>query len=118
MLRLTLAFVLMSAPAAAETFTLYCHLGGYYVTFDTDTKRMAAESIEPTVYRGKIMSVSENVIVFHFLSGKDYQADETRPFSYLRKEGRLVAATKDENALYHCVPVATRDTLSKWDQLN
>ena len=118
MLRLTFAFVLMSASAAAETFTLNCHPGAYYVTFDTDTKRMAAESIERTVYRGKIMSVSEDVIVFHLLPGEDYHAEENRPLSYLRKEGRLVATTRDENSLYQCVPMATRGILSKWDQLN
>ena len=118
MLRLTLAFVPMSAPATAETITVYCHLGGYFITFDTDTKRMVAESIEPTVYSGKIISASEDAIVFRFLAGANYQADEFQPFTYFRKDGRLMKSTKDERALYYCVPTATRDNLSKWSDRN
>ena len=114
MLRIALLLLVLATPAAAEQFTIRCERAAYYfLTFDTQTNRMASETIGGGTYRGEIKSVSESDIIFtQFITPNG-------TLHYVRKEGVVEVQTdKRTTSLVNCVPAPLRDILSKWELLN
>jgi len=113
MFRYLLPLLFLVTPAVAEQFTIRCERDSYYFfTFDTETSRMASETVGGGAYRGEIKSISESELVFvQFVT-----PDAT--LHYMRKDGAVdVQTDKLMRSLVNCIPAPTRDILSKWELL-
>jgi hypothetical protein len=113
MFRYLLPLFLLVTPAAAEQFTVRCERESYYFfTFDTETGRMASETVHGGTYRGEIKSISDSEIVFvQFVTGN-------ATLHYMRKEGAVESrGDKIIRSIVNCISAPTRDILSKWELL-
>ena len=105
--------LLLVAPVAAKQFTVRCERDSYYfLTFDTETKRMASETVQGGSYRGEIESMSDKEIVFVQPIGPK------ATLHYMRQEGAVdVQTDKLHRSLVNCIPAPTHDILSRWEML-
>jgi len=76
MLRTALAALFLTAsPALAEQFSIRCTADTvYFLTFDTDARRMVWEAVQGGTYRGRIDGISDTEIEFSVPVGRDKRA--------------------------------------------
>jgi len=113
MFRCLLPLLFLVTPAVAEQFTIRCERDSYYFfTFDTETSRMASETVHGGTYRGEIKSISDSELVFvQFVS-------PNATLHYMRKDGAVdVQTDKLIRSLVNCISAPTRDILTKWELL-
>jgi hypothetical protein len=112
-LRCLLPLLLIVTPVAAKQFTVRCERDSYYfLTFDTETNRMASETVQGGSYRGEIESMSDTEIVFI------QPIAPKATLHYVREEGAVdVQTDKLLRSFVNCIPAPTHDILSKWEML-
>jgi hypothetical protein len=114
MFRCLLPLLFLVTPAVAEQFTIRCERESYYFfTFDTETSRMASETVGGGTYRGDIKSTSDSEIVFVQFVTPDATGH------YMRKDGAVDFQTDKlrRRSIVNCISAPTRDILSKWELL-
>ena len=112
-LRYLLALLLIVTPVAAKQFTIRCERDSYYfLTFDTETHRMASETVHGGSYKGEIKSLSDTEIVFV------QPVAPKATLHYMREEHAVdVETDKLLRSLVNCIPAPIHDILSKWELL-
>ncbi len=113
MLQIALAVFLMTAtPALADQFSIRCAADTlYFLTFDTQPRRMAWEAVQGGTYQGQIDAISDAEIAFSVAAGRDSLAHAF----FMRKEGRVDMLNGEQRVLRlaDCTPAPTRDIISK-----